>query len=124
MEWNGVPLTGRLDEEIQQIIADSSNLDEVEVIIRNENSPFTNEFTGGMEHHPPPFLESQMQPNPIPPSINNGFPMEAQPMIPNAQFPQMQSSSYTTQYIPPQNYLPGVQPVQAGQAGMLKIFNL
>lgn len=58
MEWNGVLLTGRLDEEVQRIIAESANLDEVEVIIRNGNCPFTNEFTGGIQHHHPSFLES------------------------------------------------------------------
>jgi hypothetical protein len=37
MEWNGVPLTGKTHDEVQNIIRSTLNLEEVEVIIRADN---------------------------------------------------------------------------------------
>ena len=37
MEWNGVPLTGKTHDEVQNIIRNTLNHEEVEVIIRADN---------------------------------------------------------------------------------------
>jgi hypothetical protein len=103
MEWNGVLLTGRLNEEVQQIIVNSGTSDEVEVIIRNGNCPFTNEFTGGIEHHPPSFMDSTVPQGHLSSqtavaTMNGTYGPESKSSMP--EFAQLPVNSYGEQFKP------------------------
>lgn len=48
LEWNGIPLTGLRNNEVQQIIMNSYNLEEVEITIKDDRIPqqyYTSDFT-------------------------------------------------------------------------------
>lgn len=40
MEWNGLPLTGLSNEEVQRLVSASSNAEEVELVIRRDFNLF------------------------------------------------------------------------------------
>ena len=40
MEWNGIPLTNKTHEEVQNIIASTSNAEEIEIVIRSDYNMF------------------------------------------------------------------------------------